>query len=452
MANDNLTLLEIQDLIIKFNLDESINDLKKYYATLTTWEIMKQSRRETTHTQFLAWFFNNNDFNADLNAGPIKRFIVLLLKWANRQKGAEFNSELADSIYQQDFSIISHKVVPEYSIKVEQKSNNGPAYGEGNIDIFFTVLANIFGTKRTIHIVVENKIGAPETTKCFDKNGKLLKKPTKEETNTTLYQTNAYYQYIATKYNSDINLFVYLKPTECSLDDLEEAECNEKKFIQINYQELLDYVIQPVSEQIDISTDNAYRLKDYIKALGKPSETDDNETDNKDNSNKKITIMAIEQKEKELLKQFFHNNEDLIRAAINALGDSELSASMAKMPKSRVRRSYTINNSTEEYSMYGVIEKFVEKRLKDGKTIDEINTEINNYIGGNRVNISDNISTPVCRETYKDGTHHYGEITVNGTKIRYTKEWGGDENGNFTKFKNAVNAKKYPNFQINEIQ
>ena len=176
MANDNLTLLEIQDLIIKFNLDESINDLKKYYATLTTWEIMKQSRRETTHTQFLAWFFNNNDFNADLNAGPIKRFIVLLLKWANRQKGAEFNSELADSIYQQDFSIISHKVVPEYSIKVEQKSNNGPAYGEGNIDIFFTVLANIFGTKRTIHIVVENKIGAPETTKCFDKNGKLLKK------------------------------------------------------------------------------------------------------------------------------------------------------------------------------------------------------------------------------------------------------------------------------------
>ena len=30
MATDNLTEQDIKDLIIKFNLDESINDLKRY--------------------------------------------------------------------------------------------------------------------------------------------------------------------------------------------------------------------------------------------------------------------------------------------------------------------------------------------------------------------------------------------------------------------------------------
>lgn len=103
METDNLTEQEIKDLIIKFNLDESINDLKKYYATPTTWDIINQSRKETTHTQFLAWFFGNKDFNADPNAGPIKKLIVLLLKWANMQDCAEYDEELANSIYSQSF-------------------------------------------------------------------------------------------------------------------------------------------------------------------------------------------------------------------------------------------------------------------------------------------------------------------------------------------------------------
>ena len=54
MTIGNLTEQDIKDLIIKFNLDESINDLKRYYSTPTTWETINQSRKETTHSQFLA--------------------------------------------------------------------------------------------------------------------------------------------------------------------------------------------------------------------------------------------------------------------------------------------------------------------------------------------------------------------------------------------------------------
>lgn len=52
MTTGNLTEQDIKDLIVKFNLDESINDLKRYYSTPTTWEIINQSRKETRHPQF----------------------------------------------------------------------------------------------------------------------------------------------------------------------------------------------------------------------------------------------------------------------------------------------------------------------------------------------------------------------------------------------------------------
>lgn len=439
MDSDNFSELDIKNLIIDFNLDESINDLKKYYATPTTWEILKQSRKETSHTKFLAWLFDNKDFNADPNAGPIKKLIVLLLKWANRQENAVFDEELAESIYSQNLSIISYNVVPEYPINVCSNTTS-PAYGEGSIDIFITVIAKVNSTIRTIHIVIENKIDATETKKCFNAKGEFLKNPNKRDTATTIFQTEAYYQHITDIFKDDINLFVYLKPTDCSLDDILTAECEKKEYIQINYQELLDFIIQPISEQKDISTDNAYRLKDYIRALGKPAETD---TDNKNISNKKITIMAIEQKEKELLKQFFANNEDLIRAAINALGDEDLSASMAKVaPKGRTRNKYSINGQGD-FTMYDVVEEFVKYQLKKGYSITDINDEINRYIGSTRTNVSDNRSTMVDKE-FKDNKPHFGEFLFNGLQIRYTKEWGDKNKYNFKRFRVGINN-KYPN-------
>lgn len=68
--------------------------------------------------------------------------------------------------------------------------------------------------------------------------------------------------------------------------------------------------------------------------------------------------MAMTQKERELLTTFFKNNEDLIRAAINALGDEELSKSMESFNR-KTRSKYSINGEGC-YSMYEVLEKFVE--------------------------------------------------------------------------------------------
>ena len=445
METNNLTEQEIKDLIIKFNLDESINDLKKYYATPTTWDIINQSRKETRHTQFLAWFFGNKDFNADPNAGPIKKLIVLLLKWANMQDCAEYDEALANSIYSQNLSILSYNVIAEFPIFIKRPSEHTPAYEEGDIDIVIKCTAMVNDVERNINIVIENKIGSPETIKCFDKDGKRLDKPNKNNVKTVLYQTEAYYQYITEKYKDDINIFAFLKPTNCKLEDIERAECKCDKYIQINYQELLDNIIQPVSDQKDISVENMYRLKDYIKTLGKPAETGD---DKDSDTNKNIIIMAMEQKERELLTTFFKNNEDLIRAAINALGIPELSQSMEKVAQGgHPRRAYAINGNGS-YSMYDVLEKFVEYRLANSSdSVQDINKEITGYIGGGRVNVSDTQNIRV----FQEGKKSHGTFTFNGREIRYTKQWGdGDSKSNFCKFRENV-SKIYPNFQITVI-
>lgn len=424
MTIGNLTEQDIKDLIVKFNLDESINDLKRYYSTPTTWEIINQSRKETRHTQFLAWFFGNKDFNADPNAGPIKKLIVLLLKWANMQENAAFDEELANSIYSQSLSILSYNVTPEYDILVEP-------YGEGDIDILVSCVAKVNDVERNINIAIENKIGAPETTKKrFGKDG----------TETTLYQTKAYYQYITKEHKDDINLFVFLKPTDRDLENVKQAECKCDKYIQINYQELLDNIIQPVCDQKDISVENKYRLKDYIKTLGKPAETDED-------TNKNIIIMAMNQKERELLTIFFKNNEDLIRAAINALGDEELSKSMESFDR-KTRSKYSINGKGC-YSMYEVLEKFVEFRLTNtSDSVQDIDKEIDKFIRSERVNVSD----PQGPQVFQEGKKSHGTFTVNGRKIKYTKQWSdGGNNPTFTRFREGVSG-KYPNdFKIDVI-
>ena len=426
MANDKLSEKEIKDLLINFNLDESINDLKKYYSTSTTWEIIKQSRRETSHSQFLAWFLGNKDFNANPNTGPIKKLVVLLLKWSNRQNKSIFDQQLANSIYSQDFYINSYHVEAEHPVSVGQIRGSGPAYGAGDIDIFITAAIKINNQERNLHIVIENKIGSPETTKR--KNG------------TKLYQTEAYHQYCIDEFKDDINLFVYLKPTDCGLDEILEADCKDKGYIWINYQELLDNIIQPVCEQKDISDENKYRLKDYIKTLGKPSENEEN------NKNKKITIMAMEQKERELLLKFFENNEDLIRAAINALGNEDLSKSMSEIPKGHPRRRYTINGKGD-YSMYDVLEKFIIYKLNSSKSVLNINKEILSYVGGKLVYVSDDPQIKVYREEAKDKVR-FGSLEVNKKTIRYTKEWkDGDESQNFAKFRTKV-SEKHLDFKI----
>lgn len=154
--------------------------------------------------------------------------------------------------------------------------------------------------------------------------------------------------------------------------------------------------------------------------------------------------MAMEQKEKELLATFFANNEDLIRASIDALGNEELSKSMAKIERKATR--CTINgkgNGDEFFTMHQVVEEFIKFRLKDNIRIKDIDEEIRGFLNTKVIKVGDSDS-PVENGDEK----RFKEKKIEGQIIRYSTQWGeGGTNPTFTKFRNGVN-KKYPDFKI----
>lgn len=413
----NITEKEIRQKLQQFASSDVVDELKEYYSTTSSWEISNNARKETKHTLFLNWFFNNNK----LNKVAIHKLLCLLLRYSENQNTKNFPESLADSIYIRGLELIS--CVSNSEIAIDDN-----LYGEGNIDILINCEARLSNNDekiRKINIIIENKLYSPETTKKGNKGG-------------LLYQTDAYFKYITASYPDDINIFVFLKPTtNYYLENLVEPECHNKAYIQINYQELLDSVIQPTIDKLKITDNDKFLIEDYIRALSKPSEIDD-----KNN----ITIMAIPKKEKELLKKFFEQNEDLIRAAIESIGDEELTDAMQKTPKAGIRL-YSINGQGT-YSNVQVIEEFVKMRLTVGKSISDINDEMNSYMSKNsqRQNVSDS-NGKVIREDV-----HFYEFTFNNNTYKICKEWSDKvDSNNFAKLRKKI-TELYPNLKIEQIQ
>ena len=413
-------IMDIDDIKRKlqiFATSEIVEQLKLYYSKTSSWEVANIARKEIRHTLFLNWFFNNKEFNDY----ACMKLIALLHIYAAQQETSHFSEELAESFLIRSLEILSCSS----SAEVLFCDNN---YGEGYLDLLITCNVKLNrDEEKKLNILIENKIDSPETKK---KKG-----------NKILYQTDAYYKHINKKYPNDINLFVFLKPiTDYDLNNLTKPECKNEYYIQINYQQLLDCVIQPVLEKINPISNAYFLIEDYIRALGKPTETE-NQND--------ITIMAIQKKEKELLKKFFEQNEDLIRAAIDNIGDKELSAAMNKTPKAETRLYRIKNKGKATYTNVQVIEEYVKHELKQQKNIATINQEMNSFIyksSSKRINVCD-----ASDSVFREDLHHY-QFEYEGNLYKVTKEWSDKKNSdNFWKLREGISA-KYTDFQIEQVQ
>lgn len=119
---------------------------------------------------------------------------------------------------------------------------------------------------------------------------------------------------------------------------------------------------------------------------------------------------------------------------------------MAKVArKGRSKNAYTINKQGN-YSMYDVLEKFVEYRLANSSdSVQDIDQEIGGFINSKRVNVSD------TKPVFQENTKPHGTFAFNDREIRYTKQWSDGGNfPTFTRFREGV-SNKYPNFQIDVI-
>jgi hypothetical protein len=276
---EELTVNSIRNEIIKFKNDVVSQKLDRYYNSKTYSEILGVSRREISHSNFIAWLLNDKE-NHNLSSYPIMKFLEILVMSSNDDQHEKYK-ELFDSIIIDDIEVENLEIMTERSIK-----------NVGRVDIYIEAKLRYAKKCQNIRIIVENKV------------------TTKEHSDQTLKYYN-YYESLED--DSWENIYVFLTSLSgLELSELTEPECSCKAYIQTNYQNLVDYLLEPILNK-NISPKTESIIKDYLQALSQPTQSDYEE------EHKQGLIMAIGKEERELLTKFWNQNQKLILSALYAI-------------------------------------------------------------------------------------------------------------------------------------
>jgi hypothetical protein len=276
---DKITIEKLRREIRNFNNDENVSKLESYYNSKSLPEIIGASRKELAHSSFLAWILNNTESHM-LGVFPVKKLLEILVIYSKEKQLAN-HKELYNSIIISDFELDNIYIETERSIK-----------NVGRLDIYIEANIKYLDKVKKLKLIVENKVGTKEhsdqTTKYFD-----------------------YYESI--KEENDINFYVFLTPiSSLELIDLETPECSCKEYIQINYQSVVDFILEPALSK-NITDKTRFIIKEYLQSLSQPT------LDKDDEHYKQGLIMALGNDERNLLTKFWDKNQKLILATLYAI-------------------------------------------------------------------------------------------------------------------------------------
>ena len=295
--NIELSEKEIVTQLSEFYNDNSYAELRRIYMTKSFPEILSIDRREMSHSAFLAWFLNNEETHG-LGDFPIKQFLKILVlrdllqnrkRHDNKYKKQTSTENIATAVMNENVQVREMKISLERHVNTGKKGGRIDILVDGEICIFDV---NGKPKNRKIHIIIENKVYSKEHHS----------------------QTQTYFDSKIKKFGKkDICLFVYLTTlTKNELDNLSEPQCGCKEFIQINYQDLLDNILEPALEQ-PISSRSKFIIEEYIHCLSLPALSIDN------NDYNPSTIMATSQKVTDMLSVFWNKHETLLTAVLDTL-------------------------------------------------------------------------------------------------------------------------------------
>ena len=276
---DNYSIDEIRREIARFKNDPDVLSLSRYYQAKSISEILGVSRKELPHSRFIAWLLDANESHG-LGYFPIKKMLDLIVLLSQPSVSVP-NKTHFDAIITDDLNIVS--------VEIESEKFIGK---HGRVDIYVKILLRDNPHIDTITIAIENKVTSLETND----------------------QTQRYFEYFeSNKGSRTLQLYIYLTPiSTLELLELSEPLCTCKQFVQINYQSIVDMIIEPALNS-DISSKTKNILTEYLQSLSQPSFNDDNE------EHQEGLIMAIGTEERELLKKFWDKNQKLILASLYAM-------------------------------------------------------------------------------------------------------------------------------------
>lgn len=296
--------------VVKFLKDKKFVKAVEYFRTEPIFNILGVQRTETKHSAFICWLLNL-DMESQSGFSPLKMFLLELKKLVfDKYKNNETISN--EYSWMNDF-IEERMILKDINITTESPISTD-SKKRGRLDIFAYAKIRSSGTKgHPVNLIIENKIYSGENQD----------------------QTKTYYEW--GKQKDGHTLFVFLTPlANNKFISLKETSASQKQFIEINYQWLVEKVIEPIYSRIENYEQRLY-IKDYLKTLSRPSFGEDTNLESRKDTEE---IMAIESSVKELLVSIWNENPDLMFSIMKAKLDfdsedesPELKESLSKFIK-----------------------------------------------------------------------------------------------------------------------
>ena len=256
----------LQRRMLDFENSTAYKKLKNFYDTPSMLSLLGVSRIEDTHNKFIEWLLSPANAQNDhgLGSTPFRKFLetLALVSSSLEHSKGKLDEKLVQMI------LFDNYKVADITVNYEKQLNK-----ESRLDIQIIATVTTDTKSHTLCIAIENKVKSKETKA----------------------QTTRYYKELSTEKNNwDYFIGVYLTPLlNRQYEELKEVECVEKKFIQLNYQYLADYVLIPCLDDASKASTKQY-LSEYLLALRLPC--------SRKNGN---FIMSFGREERELLAEFW---------------------------------------------------------------------------------------------------------------------------------------------------
>lgn len=256
-------------------------DYKNYHRG-NIFGVTKMSRRELMHSNFIAWALDPDSSHA-LRFYPLYQLIRslgIIQGNADNFKARKIDSTYSDPIllyefFNDDF-IVNAKVFREHPVPIGGKNK------------YIDILIEISTKEKILPVIIENKVESKENGPDKDQTKIYFDWGEKQYSDTSKYFTPIYI-YLYPEYNSE----------------MQKAE----EYIRMTYQELVDYILDPsLAKCGDLVSINNYKV--YLQCLSFQSDNEKGEN-----------TMAISNEEKEIFRAFIRENEELLCAVLDQLGE-----------------------------------------------------------------------------------------------------------------------------------
>ena len=330
--------------------DEEYIALYNYYSKETMMDILGVSRQENPHSSFLRWLL---DVNSDHGCGtiPMRKLLetVCLFRekvyfnksdsqcdnnindfWKTRDNlfGKNKGNEVEEIKYGR-YEIVNQFIANEIVLKNQRRA-----------DIFGILKIRMQNLKdnqnndnsiRYLVFIIENKVTSKENNADKGDNSQtnLYAKDLNDDNNLRQLIKKQNIDWIDIGEDKEkekiIKLFLFLNPF--STADIKKALrengknevqiANSKEFISLNYQYLLDGVIEPIA---NIVSDGLVkqRIQDYIRCLGQSKITPIKESANTDDDDEYL-IMAISKREKQIAIDLWKKYHSIINPILESI-------------------------------------------------------------------------------------------------------------------------------------